>query len=405
MTLSISPTFYHNHRIEQFQKSKRGSFKNYSRTHNPNYNKMKSRKLKNPFYFSIQLCIQLCIVVYIFYSSLSFPTMQMPTSNIDNIQNNKYDFHKYMYNNLKYYVYDCFFLARKSKSTNTGFSHDISSHNNKDNVKMKIPFFVEAAVVSPTDYSALSTTSVLGKLTLPISSSSSGNSQNQNEIITIAPEPTKLVLRGKLEDDTSKGVEYFAYSKIDGSFEFKDIPKGVYLLDILCPRFYYSQFKVMVLDDNDDETKRNLKVSVLEFYFNGSQKIRSNYPINVMAHSQINYFEYMDPYASLRNAMFNPMLWMMLFGLAMSYYMPKMMENMDEDTRKQFEQQQASMANPESMLSSLLGGAPPPTASSSSSSSSTSSNANQGSSTTSSFNSNKSQNKQGGKRVAAHRRK
>lgn len=258
------------------------------------------------------------------------------------------------------------------------------------------PFHVQAAALQTT-----MTTSVVGKLSLPsqmFPPSSSGANVNSNQKTNAIPEPTKVVLRGKLEEDGSKGVEYSTYSRFDGSFEFENIPKGVYLMDILCPRFYYSQFRVLVNEKsqpNDNEEEGNLKVGVVEFFYNGAQKIVREYPIDAIAHSPISYFEYLDPYASLRNAMFNPMLWMMLFGVAMSYYMPKMLENMDEDQRKQFEQQQASMASPEAMLSSLLGGNMP-----NQPNEQTSSSTNQESSTRTDSN----QNRQG-KRVAAHRRK
>lgn len=46
------------------------------------------------------------------------------------------------------------------------------------------------------------------------------------------------------------GGQHSSLSARDGSFAFRDVPAGVYLLEVLSPRFHYSAMKIKV----DDKT-------------------------------------------------------------------------------------------------------------------------------------------------------
>ena len=52
----------------------------------------------------------------------------------------------------------------------------------------------------------------------------------------------------------------------------------------------------------------------------------------------------------------NPMLLMMLFAGGMTFIMPKMMEGMDPEQRKEMEKQMAAQQDPMKMMQGLFGG-------------------------------------------------
>ena len=122
---------------------------------------------------------------------------------------------------------------------------------------------------------------------------------------------------------TLNGGEYEAFSRVDGGFTFHDVKPGVYLLDVLSDEAMFSQVRKtggggvprgtsppFLLRDASDtaltpstrttcdpQVKINLptdlegKVRCLEYRYPGAPKQPTTYPLNLVAHTKIRYFE------------------------------------------------------------------------------------------------------------------
>jgi len=87
----------------------------------------------------------------------------------------------------------------------------------------------------------------------------------------------------------------------------------------------------------------------------GAPKAKAAYPLLLHAHSEYNYFEKRDAWASLRAQLMSPMTWMLFVSVAAAFYLPKAMDSMSEEEKKALEEQMKT-TNPTAMLQDLMGG-------------------------------------------------
>jgi len=87
----------------------------------------------------------------------------------------------------------------------------------------------------------------------------------------------------------------------------------------------------------------------------GAPKTKAAYPLLLHAHSEYNYFEKRDAWASLRAQLMSPMTWMLFVSVAAAFFLPKAMDSMSEEEKKALEEQMKT-TNPTAMLQDLMGG-------------------------------------------------
>jgi len=152
-----------------------------------------------------------------------------------------------------------------------------------------------------------------------------------------------------------------------GEFEFQNIPLGVHSISVVGEANGFSSEAVKKKED--DFVFPFVKVLVTEnadgvvvgkchmYYFLGGERVPlpSCNNLRLPAISKVSYFEQKRPF-SLMGLFKNPMLLMMLFGAGMTFIMPKMMEGMDPEQRKEMEAQMAAQQDPMKMMQNLFGG-------------------------------------------------
>lgn len=166
----------------------------------------------------------------------------------------------------------------------------------------------------------------------------------------------RIPVEGKLElpeGEPAAGVklslnagEHTAYSRRDGSFSFHDVSPGVYLLDVLSVTHMFGQVRVSVQED---------RVRAIAYAFPGAEKELTGYPVTLRAHAKYQYFEKRAP-LSFRHLLKNPMMLMGLFMVAVMFFMPKMMENMDPEQMREMQAEMAkNQADPQEVWNKLFG--------------------------------------------------
>ena len=140
--------------------------------------------------------------------------------------------------------------------------------------------------------------------------------------------------------------EMITYSKLDGSFVFYNVPKGVHLLDVHSHQLHFGQVKIQLLEDAMDAPK------CIEYAFPGAPKQVVKHPLLLKAHAKVQFFQ-AKPGFSPMSLLKNPMMLMMLFSVGMMVLMPKMMENLDPEEREKMQKQMAAQQDPSKMLSNL----------------------------------------------------
>ncbi|KAJ1458119.1 hypothetical protein M885DRAFT_514218 [Pelagophyceae sp. CCMP2097] len=145
------------------------------------------------------------------------------------------------------------------------------------------------------------------------------------------------------------GDEYRTYTRLDGSFVFHDVKPGVYLLDVLSTEFVFSQVKINLPSQADQQ------VRCLEYKYPGAAKNALAYPIRLDAHLKYEYFDKREQ-VGLHTLLQNPMYLMIGVTAILVFLMPKLMESMDPEEMKKMQEQMGSAQDPASMLKTLFGG-------------------------------------------------
>lgn len=105
------------------------------------------------------------------------------------------------------------------------------------------------------------------------------------------------------------------YSGPDGSFSFFDVPPGVHVIDAYSQTYHFSQVKCQFLEADMEHP------NCIEYIYPGATKLPITTPLVLAALAQYEYFEIKRGF-SLLSILKNPMMLMMLFSVAMMYFMP-----------------------------------------------------------------------------------
>jgi hypothetical protein len=143
--------------------------------------------------------------------------------------------------------------------------------------------------------------------------------------------------------------EMRTYSKIDGSFSFRDVPSGIHQIDVLSTVYHFGQVRIQLLEDSMDQPK------CVEYMYPGAPKKTLDYPIAMTAYATFEYFE-TKPGFSIFVILKNPMFLMMAVSAGLMFLMPKMMEGMDEEEKAKMREQMAAQQDPTKMMSNLFSG-------------------------------------------------
>jgi len=143
--------------------------------------------------------------------------------------------------------------------------------------------------------------------------------------------------------------QFWAYSKTDGSFIFRNVPPGVHLLDVQSTTHHFGQVKIQLLEDSMTQPK------CVEYAYPGAPKKPVDHPITMTAYATFEYFE-KRPAFSIFSIFKNPMFLMMAFSAGMMFLMPKMMEGLDPEEKARMKEQMAMQQDPSKMLNNLFSG-------------------------------------------------
>ncbi|KAJ2998338.1 hypothetical protein NUW58_g355 [Xylaria curta] len=164
---------------------------------------------------------------------------------------------------------------------------------------------------------------------------------------------------------TALGASHVAPLTVDNTFVFRNVTPGSYLGDVHCTTHGFAPLRVDVIsvvageDNNAGGGDANLRVWETfrgNDWENKGEEIRpaivgGAFPVKVLG-SKVYYTERGS--FSVLSILKNPMILMGLVSLALFIGMPKLVENMDPETRAEFEEQ--SKKNP---MNSLMAGPQP----------------------------------------------
>lgn len=148
------------------------------------------------------------------------------------------------------------------------------------------------------------------------------------------------------------GGEYSTITAVDGSFVFFNVSAGgrVYLCEIdTRGDLVWPSFKLNVPTADASE------IAVVEYRYPGAPKLPAAHPIAAFPVANAVYFEE-RPKTTIWSFLKNPQVLIMLVMGGFMFCMPALQKNMDPETRKEMEQQQAMMANPMAALSNMFSG-------------------------------------------------
>ncbi len=98
-------------------------------------------------------------------------------------------------------------------------------------------------------------------------------------------------------------------------------------------RFAFSQIKFNISSDDS--------IVAFEYAYPGAPKVPAKYPLVLLPHSRVDYFEKKQEISIIKMITGNPMMIMMAISFGAMMFMPKMMEGMDKEQLKQMQEQQA----------------------------------------------------------------
>ncbi|RYC65697.1 hypothetical protein CHU98_g486 [Xylaria longipes] len=164
---------------------------------------------------------------------------------------------------------------------------------------------------------------------------------------------------------TALGASYAAPLTVDNTFVFRNVTPGSYLGDVHCATHGFAPLRVDVIPVTAGQDQKphgeDVSLRVWETFRgndweNKGEEIRpatagGAFPVKVLG-SKVYYTERGG--FSILSILKNPMILMGLVSLALFVGMPKLVENMDPETRAEFEEQ--SKKNP---MNSLMGGPQP----------------------------------------------
>ena len=120
--------------------------------------------------------------------------------------------------------------------------------------------------------------------------------------------------------------EYLAFLQRDGSFLVSNLPPGSFLVEVTHPDFFYEPVRV---DITSKGKTRARKVN----YIQSSAVHQLNYPLRFKVKQPYKYFQVRETW-KITDALFNPMVLMMVLPLLLLLVLPKMMNAADPETQR-----------------------------------------------------------------------
>lgn len=158
------------------------------------------------------------------------------------------------------------------------------------------------------------------------------------------------------------GGEYTTYSRADGSFNFHNIPSGIYYLDVYAINLHYPSAKIKVVTGGNSEggsddvleapagSSRTPDgtgyISVVEFKYPGAARLPATYPIVLQAIAPLAYFQPVQKLNILGMILANPMMMIMLI---VGGGMVLLLQNIDPETMKEIQEQQKAQGQEDPM--------------------------------------------------------
>ncbi|EPS38956.1 hypothetical protein H072_7276 [Dactylellina haptotyla CBS 200.50] len=156
--------------------------------------------------------------------------------------------------------------------------------------------------------------------------------------LAILPPSTTVTLSGDLLED-SRTSHIFA----NGAFRFQDVNPGSYLLEVNCRTHIFPSMRVDVSPDGLVEIYQTFRGN--EWTNKGERK---PHPIDFYPTKASEFYIAREGFNPMK-LLSNPMILIAIVAIGGMTLMPKMVENMDPETRAEFEKQQQSsmLANPQ----------------------------------------------------------
>lgn len=142
------------------------------------------------------------------------------------------------------------------------------------------------------------------------------------------------------------GGEQTAFVRADGTFVFRDLEPGRYVVDIPSTQYLFSKYKLDVGTDG--------LIRALEYKYPGASKMHAAYPLVVEPVKQLDYFEQREKF-NLLSLLMNPSFLTIVVPIVLLYVLPKLSEGMDPEEMKKA-QEEMGAADPSSLLAGMLGG-------------------------------------------------
>lgn len=120
--------------------------------------------------------------------------------------------------------------------------------------------------------------------------------------------------------------EYLSFVQRDGSFTVSNLPAGSYLVEVTNPDFFYEPVRV------DITSKGKIRARKVN-YIQSSAVHQLNYPLRFKAKHAYKYFQVRETW-KITDALFNPMVLMMVLPLLLLLVLPKMMNAADPETQR-----------------------------------------------------------------------
>ncbi|TYZ63122.1 hypothetical protein PybrP1_008205 [[Pythium] brassicae (nom. inval.)] len=143
------------------------------------------------------------------------------------------------------------------------------------------------------------------------------------------------------------GGEQVTYARADGSFVFRNVASGRYVVDIPSELFLFSQYKLDVAPDG--------VIRALEYKYPGAGKQRAEYPLVAEAVTELNYFEQREKF-NLLGLIMSPSFLTIVVPIGLLYVLPKLSEGMMDPEEFKKAQEEIGTQDPASLISGMFGG-------------------------------------------------
>lgn len=172
--------------------------------------------------------------------------------------------------------------------------------------------------------------------------------------VTLPPGAATPVSSVQLSLNGGEG-ERFASVLVNGSFTFWNVPRGkTYMLEVLAPALTWPMYKLQVSAVGDGEGGD--KIAVVEYKYPGAPKLASAYPLRIAPLPVPPVYFEERAAMSIWSFLKNPQFLIMGVMALLMFALPAMQKNMDPETRREMEQQQAMMSDPFAAFQKLMRG-------------------------------------------------